>query len=54
MCYIIDSEPCSFDEAGKLQVLRDGLKKAYFKVVYGFPVILMLYIDNLFLTGNES
>jgi len=26
----------------------------YFKVLNGFPVILILYIDDLFLTGNEK
>jgi len=26
----------------------------YFKVVDGFPVILILYVDDLFLTGNEK
>jgi len=26
----------------------------YFKVLDGFPVILILYVDNLFLTGNEK
>ena len=25
----------------------------YFKVLNGFPVILILYVDNLFFTGNE-
>ena len=26
----------------------------YFKVLDGFPVILILYVDDLFLTGNEK
>ena len=26
----------------------------YFKVFDGFPVILILYVDDLFLTGNEK
>ena len=26
----------------------------YFKVVDGFPVILILYVDDLFLIGNEK
>ena len=26
----------------------------YFKVEYGRPMILMLYVDDLFLTGNEE
>jgi len=26
----------------------------YFKVEDGFPIILILYVDDLFLTGNEN
>ena len=29
MCHIIDFEPCSFDEANKLQVWRDAMMEEY-------------------------
>jgi hypothetical protein len=32
----------------------DAYSNLYYKVEYGFPLILVLYVDYLFLTGDEK
>ena len=41
-----------FDELGFTKSKSDP--NLYFKVMDDEPVILLLYVDNLFLTGNEK
>eukprot|EP00253_Pinus_taeda_P029746 PITA_29746 len=59
MSTIVQSEPCTFEEAVKHQVWKDAMNEddvdpnLYFKVEKDKPLILVLYVDDLFLTGDD-